>query len=171
MRLEARHLAQRDGRSLVVGQISVEQIIELYAVREALDGAAARLAATNAQPIDLVELERLNEQLRQLGEAGRPEEMVQVNLQFHDVLARASRNEMLQRFVGQVHSVVRRFGTTTFSEAGRAEEAVREHVALLQALRDRKADLAEQIARQHMRKALDVRIALEIKARTSPYPR
>jgi DNA-binding GntR family transcriptional regulator len=167
MRLEAQHLAERDGRSLVVGEISVEQIIELYAVREALDGAAARLAATNAQPIDLVELESINQRLRQLGEAGRADDMVQLNVHFHTVLARASRNEMLQRFVGQVHSVVRRFGTTTFSRPGRAVEAVAEHVALLEALREHNADLAERLARQHMRKALDVRIALEIDARTS----
>ena len=166
-RLEAQHLAERDGRGMVVARISVEQIIEIYAVREALDGAAARLAATHAQILDLEELELINAQLRDFAVAARYDDMADLNIRFHDVLARAGRNQMLYHFIQEVLSVVRRFKTTTFSHPGRALEAVEEHEHLLAALRTRNTEAAERIARQHMRDSLNVRIQLEIGARTA----
>jgi DNA-binding GntR family transcriptional regulator len=165
-RLEAQRFAQRDGRGLVVPRVSVEQIIEVFAVREALDGTAARLAASHALALDLNELDRINVQMRELAAAGEFGAMADMNVQFHDVLARASRNEMLLHFVRDVLSVVRRFKTTTFSKPGRALEAVEEHEALLAALRAHDAETAELVAREHMRNALEVRIQLEIQART-----
>lgn len=169
MQLEAEYLAERDGRGLVVARISVEQIIEIYVVREVLDGAAARLAATQARVLDLRELEGLNQQLRALAESGRFDEMADVNVHFHDVIARASQNEMLERFIAQVHGIVRRFRTTTFSSPGRALEAVNEHEAVLGAIRARDPEEAERIARSHMHEAMAVRIDLEIQAR-APRP-
>jgi DNA-binding GntR family transcriptional regulator len=165
-RLEAQRLAERDGRGLVVPRVSVEQIIEVFAVREALDGTAARLAATHALALDLNELERINVQLQELAQAGEFGAMADLNVQFHDVLGRASRNQILLQFVRQVLSVVRRFKTTTFSKPGRGLEAVAEHAALLAALRARDPDTAERVAREHMRNALEVRIQLETHART-----
>jgi DNA-binding GntR family transcriptional regulator len=152
---------------MVVARISVEQIIEVYAVREALDGAAARLAATHAQILDLHELELINSRLRELAAAKRHEDMAPLNLSFHDTLARASRNQMLYHFIQEVLSVFRRFKTTTFTHPGRGLQAVEEHDLLLAALRTRDPDAAERIARQHMHNSLDVRIQLEIRARTA----
>jgi DNA-binding GntR family transcriptional regulator len=162
MRLEAEHLAERDRyRGLVVARISVDQIIELYIVREALDGAAARLAASHAQPIDLQRLEQINRLMEQAASAGDYADMARLNIEFHDALARASRNDMLRRFVEQIHRWVRRFSTTTFVYPGRAEIAVKEHDQLLAALRNRSPDEAERAARDHMGRAMEIRIELE----------
>jgi DNA-binding GntR family transcriptional regulator len=49
---------------------------------------------------------------------------------------------------------------------GRALEAVEEHEAILAALRAHDPEAAEQVAREHMRNALAVRIELETQART-----
>ncbi|MGH2966471.1 MAG: GntR family transcriptional regulator [Solirubrobacterales bacterium] len=166
MRLEAEHVVERDRhRGLVVSRVTVEQIIEIYVVREALDGAAARLAASSAQILDIEELAQVNEELARAAAAGRFEEMASLNVDFHHILARASRNEMLMRFTAQVHQVVQRFRTTTFTYPGRAALAVEEHRAILDALRRRNPEEAERTAREHMRRALDVRVKLEIGAR------
>ena len=162
MRLEAEHLAERDRhRGLVVGRITSTQIVEIYVVREALDGAAARLAATQAQALDLNRLDQINNRMREAAVAERYADMAAMNLDFHAVLTAASRNEMLQRFGEQVHRWVRRFASTTFSYPGRALEAVDEHARLVAALRARNPDEAERIARDHMRRAMEIRIELE----------
>jgi DNA-binding GntR family transcriptional regulator len=85
----------------VVPRVSVEQIIEMFAVREALDGTAARLAATQALALDLTELERINLNLRELAQGGDLGAMAE-SVQFHDVLARVSRNQILVQFVREV---------------------------------------------------------------------
>jgi DNA-binding GntR family transcriptional regulator len=168
MRLEAERLVARDRtRGLIVVRITVEQIIEMYVVREALDGAAAKLAATHAGDLDLSELDQVNLRMAELAQAGQADQMAEQNIRFHAVLARASRNRMLEEFIGQVHRYVRRFRTTTFSRPERATAAVEEHARIVAALRQRDGAAAELTAREHMRNALQVRIELETDARAT----
>ncbi|HYI66417.1 MAG TPA: GntR family transcriptional regulator [Candidatus Limnocylindrales bacterium] len=163
MRLESESLAARNRRSgLVVADVSAEQILEIYVIREALDGIAARQAAHFSSPVDIAALERLNDALAAASAEGAYERMAGLNVEFHTALARASRNEMLQRFVDQVHQAVRRFQRTTFSEPGRADEAVREHLAIIEAVKKQDERAAEEAARRHMQHALTVRMAMEL---------
>jgi DNA-binding GntR family transcriptional regulator len=163
MRLESERLAARNRRSgLVVADVSAEQILEVYVIREALDGLAARQAAHFHSPVDIAALERINAQMARASSEQAFERMAQLNVEFHAALARASHNELLQRFVDQVHQAVRRFTRTTFSEPGRAGEAVTEHEAIIAAVRAQDEDAAEAAARLHMRNALDVRMAMEL---------
>jgi DNA-binding GntR family transcriptional regulator len=163
MRLESENLAARNRRSgLVVADVSAEQILEVYAIREALDGLAARQAANFYSPVEIATLERINDQMATAaGEAAWPR-MAALNVEFHTALARASRNQLLQRFVDQVHQAVRRFTRTTFSEPGRADAAVAEHRAIIEALRAQDPDAAEAAARRHMNNALTVRMTMEL---------
>jgi DNA-binding GntR family transcriptional regulator len=163
MRLESESLAARNRRSgLVVADVTAEQILEIYVIREALDGIAARQAAHFHSPVDIAALERLNDSLATAAANGEWARMASLNVEFHTALARASRNEMLQRFVDQVHQAVRRFRRTTFSEPGRAVEAVQEHIAIIQAVKAQDEAAAEDAARRHMQHALNVRMAMEL---------
>ena len=87
--------------------------------------------------------------------------MVELNIEFHEAVARASRNALLLQFMRTIHDWVRRFSETTFSHRGRAAEAVKEHDALLDALKRHDSDAAERIARAHMARAMEVRIAMQ----------
>lgn len=162
VRLEAEALVTRDSHgSLSVSQITVEQIVELYVVREALDGAAARLAAKYADAFAIQKLERINARMEDAAADRRFGEMADLNIQFHSVLAEASRNRMLATFIDQIHRFVKRFQTTTFEHGQRGAVAVAEHTALIEAIRQRDSHRAEAVAREHMRQALDVRIIME----------
>ncbi len=162
LRLEAEHLADRSGRrGFVVGGISQAEILEVYAVREVIDGLAARLATHGCQPTDLDHLAWLNRRLRKAGEERDYRLMVELNLEFHEAIARASRSALLIQFMRQIHDWVRRFTDTTFSYGTRATEALAEHEAIIDALRRRDPAAAEQVARLHMAHATEVRIALQ----------
>lgn len=163
MRLESENLAARNRRSgLVVADVSAEQILEIYVIREALDGIAARQAAHYHSPADIAALERINEQMARAAAEGAYTRMATLNVEFHTALARASRNQMLQRFVDQVHQAVRRFTRTTFAEPDRAQEAVEEHRMIIKAVRAQDEEAAEASARRHMHNALNVRMAMEL---------
>lgn len=162
LRLESERLADRSGRrGFVVGGITQEEILEVYAVREVIDGLAARLAAQGCLPTDLDHLAWLNRRLRKAAEERDLKLMVELNIEFHEAVARSSRNALLLQFMRQIHDWVRRFSETTFSYRGRAGEAVKEHEALVDALKRRDSDAAERIARAHMARATQVRIAMQ----------
>jgi DNA-binding GntR family transcriptional regulator len=162
LRLESEHLADRSGRrGFVVGGISQAEILEVYAVREVIDGLAARLATHGCLPTDLDHLSWLNRRLRKAGEQRDYRLMVDLNLEFHEAIARASRSALLVQFMRQIHDWVRRFTDTTFSYRSRANEALLEHEAIIDALRRRDPAAAEQVARLHMAHATEVRVAMQ----------
>lgn len=162
-RLESEGLVDRNRRGgLVVASITSEQVFELYAIREALDGTAARLAAHIRSDADLATLERTNAQIAGAARDGDLPQLVSANVAFHKALAGASRNEMLQRFVAQVHQTVLRLRSTTLSQPGRALAAVEEHEKIIDAIRARDEDAAEEAARRHMRHVLRARMAMPL---------
>ena len=57
-------LRQAPGRGLLVAELDRQQVIELYAMRELLEGAAARLAAQHAGPSDFVAMRSVLQQFR-----------------------------------------------------------------------------------------------------------
>jgi DNA-binding GntR family transcriptional regulator len=54
------------GRGLVVAELSHLQVVELYAMREILEGSAARFAAQHASDTEIEILHRLQRELRQV---------------------------------------------------------------------------------------------------------
>lgn len=144
----------------MVASMTIEDILEVYAVRENLEGLAAGLAARRRSPEDL---ERLEEALELMGRSiadGRTSELASLNLAFHKVIREAAANRLLERFLGQVEHAVRRFGTTTFQVPGRAEEAVEEHGRIVEAIAAGDAEEAERLALDHMRRARELRIRM-----------
>jgi DNA-binding GntR family transcriptional regulator len=159
LRLESERLTQRVGRrGFVVGRITREEVLEVYAVRVALDGLAARVAAISILPGEVDELRWINDQLRAAAERNDSPAMISLNIEFHERIAQASRNSQLLQFMRQIHDRVRRFSETTLSYPGRLDEALNEHAAIVAALAQRQPVEAEQAACAHMQRAMAVRI-------------
>jgi DNA-binding GntR family transcriptional regulator len=160
-RLESERLAERSPhRGFVVGRITRGEVLEVYAVRAAMDGLAARLAALGILPGELEHLRWLNNRIREAAAAQDYGLMLNLNIDFHEGIGHASRNSLLLQFMRQIHDWVRRFPDTTFAYPGRSSIAVAEHEALLDALEQRNPEAAESIARAHMEHAMQVRVAM-----------
>jgi DNA-binding GntR family transcriptional regulator len=183
LKLESEGLAARvPRRGLMVAQITREEVLEVYAVREMLDGLSARLAAMGILPTELDRLVWLNERIRVAAAAGESKAMIQLNIEFHEAICQASRNTLLQEFMRRIHEWVRRFEDTTMSYPGRGLEACNEHDCLIEAIRARDPDKAERIAREHMSRARQIRINMihaaaagsvtepSLATRADPYP-
>jgi DNA-binding GntR family transcriptional regulator len=161
LRLEAERLAARAARrGLVVATVGRQEILELYAVRVAIDGLSARLAAEAAGPANVATLNYINEQLHEASLSEDWTQMAQLNLEFHSELAQAGRNSVLIDLVQTVHDRVRRFPGTTFSVDNRASEAVDEHRLIISSVAAHDGARAETAARKHMERAMEVRISM-----------
>jgi len=161
LRLESERLTERSARrGFVVGRITREEVLEVYAVRVVLDGLASRVAALSILPGEVENLRWINERIRDASAQQDYMLMMNLNIDFHEAICHASRNSLLLQFMKQIHDRVRRFSETTFSYPGRPSNALAEHEAMLAALEKRDPDEAERAARAHTERAMQVRIAM-----------
>jgi DNA-binding GntR family transcriptional regulator len=146
------------GRGLIVRSLDTAEVLELYAMREILEGAAARLAAQHAS---LPEIDALKD-LEQAFEANLddPVEMARLNQVFHETIFRAARNRYLDSALQELQDGISLLGSTTFSVGGRPSTAAEEHRGLIDAIASRNPDLAEKLARTHIQEALRSRLRL-----------
>lgn len=162
-RLETEGLATRHGGSgLLVSELGPDEIIDLYVLREALEGLAARLAASRRTEIDLARLQLLNDLAHQAMREGDSARASWLNAEFHFVIWRVAGNRPLLRAINGVHESVQRFPQNTLAYPGRLEESVNEHTQLLEAIRDRDHAKAEAITVEHVRKVRNIRMALSL---------
>jgi DNA-binding GntR family transcriptional regulator len=158
-RLEQDGMLQRVGRQLVVRVTTPEEVLEIYDCRIVLEGMAAEWAARQRTDYDLALLESAQESMAQ--HVGRsPAEMAAINHVFHVRLWRASHNSTLHDLLERLEVHIRRYPEPTVSRPGRWEAAVAEHAGILQAIRDRDADLARSLSSAHMAAARDLRLKM-----------
>lgn len=162
-RLETERLVTRDARGgTVVASLTPEEIEDIYAVRSSLEGLAARLAVRTMSPRDHLRLEHVQAKLEEATEQERFDDLTVLDLHFHDVILRSTRNQTLISFMEQLHTGLSRVDASTLAYPGRAAEAMREHRSLIAALKSGNARQAEQVARKHMDNALDIRLMMNL---------
>jgi DNA-binding GntR family transcriptional regulator len=156
-KLETEGLVDASRSGLVVRQSTEEDLIEIFYIREALEGMAARLAAENATRAEIDELHALFEDMEAVAARGDIALVRKLTGEFHLLVCRASHNKRLIRSLQGLLDHVRQAQSSTLYMPGRPADALREHRALLRAIEKRDPDLAESLARQHRRKTLDLR--------------
>ncbi|MGE0765277.1 MAG: GntR family transcriptional regulator [Hyphomicrobiaceae bacterium] len=158
-RLQTRGLlVQAPGRGLIVAELGRQQVVELYAMRELLEGAAARLAAQHAGPGDIIAMRRVLDEFRRM--APEPRQLARINRRFHASIHEAAHNRYLSQSLDDFSDTLALLRGTTFSIRGRWKNELAENVELVDAIERRDCDAAERVARQNMRTALEVRLRM-----------
>jgi DNA-binding GntR family transcriptional regulator len=156
-RLEAEGLlTHAPRRGLTVTRPDHSQVVELYVMREILEGAAARLAAQHASETELAAMAELVEQEPSLyGDAAA---LAALNQRLHGLLYLAAHNRYLLKSLEQLSANMALLPSLLTVE-GRAQSAHEEHRALLKGLNQRDGEAAEAAAKAHARAAQRHRLA------------
>jgi len=160
-RLETEGLVSHEPRrGAVVSRPDHQQVIELYSIREVLEGTAARFAAQHASE---AELEAVTQLVTEEGKVlDHPGELSAINHRLHTLLHRAAHNRYLLRALGQLTDNMALL-PTMLGDPARARQSHEEHGALLAALKRRDGSAAELAMQAHLRSAQRHRIAWLLK--------
>src|SRR5262245_3546807 len=152
---------------VMIAELNVEQLVQLYAVREVLEGAAAGLAAQHATKAEVQLLFKIA--ATEASEKSNPDRLVTINGELHRTLYAAAHNSYLLQSLNSIVDALGLLRHSTFVLPGSIELAHREHLQILRAIRDRKSAEAERLARAHVRHALAMRLELQtLRARERP---
>lgn len=147
------------GRGLIVRNLDISEVLELYAMREIMEGAAARLAAEHASAPEVHALRDIEQAFVEASETDAAE-MARLNRAFHEAVCRGARNRYLDNASRELQDWIALLGPTTFTVTGRPSTSHGEHQAIIEAIAARDGDKAEQLARAHIREALRCRLKL-----------
>ncbi|WP_433089122.1 GntR family transcriptional regulator [Dactylosporangium sp. CA-052675] len=146
-----------------VAPLSLREMRGVYLARGAMEGLAARVAATTIGDGELDELQELHEQMRFQFERGRLTPMSELNRRFHTGIATATRYATLREMTDLALLRVQhyRVGVRVDPAWG---QVITEHAAILDALRRHDPDDAERAARDHV----EWQLGVELRAQLDP---
>lgn len=135
-----------------VADLSVKDLTEVMEIRAALEGLAAGLASIRIDESEIEELEVVAMEFHKTIE-DNVEELIQKDLEFHDAIFRASRNERLIQLNNNLREQVQRFREIYHKKANKSKETSKEHYEIVEAISNRDVDKAEKLARKHIENA------------------
>jgi GntR family transcriptional regulator, transcriptional repressor for pyruvate dehydrogenase complex len=135
----------------------LDHVYMLFEFRRVQEAEASRLAATRATPAELRAIEAAADTCREGHVTGQTVLFNSGDDEFHLGVAAASHNQFLVTAVREARRLLRQSSTIGLhgTLGGHAAEAVEEHAAIYQAIRDGDADAAAQAATVHLDNTLE----------------
>ncbi|RPJ75087.1 MAG: GntR family transcriptional regulator [Alphaproteobacteria bacterium] len=139
-------------RGYFVTKVEIDQLIDSFECREALEGMAARRAARNITKDQLMYLKSLFEKFVGTDQISIPD-YLESDQEFHDMIMKFSGNKVITRLEFLGHNTIRTFRGGMLRPP---QESLPEHMAIIAALEKGNGELAEKLVREHTRKTMEL---------------
>lgn len=156
-RLEAEGIVEHQPRiGAIVRRLTHAELVELYEMRVVLERTAAEMAAKHGTDAEFDTLAELNRQIE--AEDNNPATAAAINQSFHQGIYLAARNRFLLDAARGLNNALLLLGPTTFTDAARIGEVVKQHAAIIEALDAGDPEAAGAAAEAHLQTSLRVRL-------------
>jgi DNA-binding GntR family transcriptional regulator len=140
-------------RGTYVSNMSIKDINDVYEIRISLDTLAAGLAAERITDAELEELQRLLVKVGNAIESNNMSKIVEADIEFHDVLYKASRNERLRNIINNLREQITVIRGVSMRYPGRLKDTQEEHRRLVESIAARNVEKSQEAARIHLENA------------------
>ncbi len=140
-------------RGAYVTEVSEKDLIDVYHLLSLLEADAVAVVAQSGSDAALAELQALHDELE--GATQDRDRFFEINERFHLRLLELADNRWRQQMVSDLRKVMKLNRHHSLFKAGRIEESLAEHRAVMQAIRARQADAAAQRMRDHFASGLE----------------
>jgi len=151
-RLASCHIVERKANvGARVVALTAEGIIDLYQIRESLEGMAARLAAKNMTDEEIADLNRLlNSHFKEVkNDESYYQEAGDVDFHYRIILG-SKNNHLISMLFDGLYHLVRMYRVQLGMAGPRVSAAFDEHKHIVQAISNRDEELAEILMRRHI---------------------
>lgn len=121
---------------------------DLNELRFILEPEIAKLAAEKRNDADIAKMRDI---LRVMEEkAARNENVTDESMNFHLLLAKSAQNQIIVRILVNLHIILRESRDATLTRKERPKLAVKEHMAILEAVIEQDGDKAKRLMKKHL---------------------
>lgn len=149
-------LEKRSNRRVYVTLGDYKRTINTLYVRKALEGMAAYQAAVNRTDEDITVIKRLISEMGYYYKEDDSFKILQMGIEVHRVIYMASKNDLLAQIGINALEQEAVFSYRSLNnDSMRASRSYREHMAIMNAVLEQEAELAEQKARDHVDRLIE----------------
>ena len=146
-------------RGTIVRGLSKKSVMEIYEIKEVLEGLAVRLACINISEEQLAELKDVLKSMQQCMNDIDPTTYWKLHERFNSIIVTTSDNARLMDQMKQIYVYLSKFRRVTNVMERRRERAMEEHYAIVEALEKKDEFMAEKIGREHAVRGRDFLIS------------
>ncbi|HVA40548.1 MAG TPA: GntR family transcriptional regulator [Candidatus Binataceae bacterium] len=155
-KLEAEGLVEAAPSGGVVVRDLQAELVEIYGLRQRLEGYAAALAATQITDGELAALDDVRQQAFAMIDQPSPERRAELNNRFHGLLTEASHSPRLLRLVNDYRDYFLTPEFILYYDRATGVRQHEQHREIVEALRRHDAERCEQLVKDHFERALAV---------------
>lgn len=137
-------------KGVIVRGITEKDIVDIYTIRELLEGLAARWAVDKITDEELEELKDIYDLMEFYTKKGDIEQIAKLNTRFHEVIFRATKSGVLQHILTDFQYYVQWARYNSLKSPGRSQEALKEHRKIVEAFINRDYEKAEKMVTEHI---------------------
>ena len=149
-RLEQERLIEDTGKGSRVLGITKEDLEDIMNIRQRIEGLAAYYAAKNITPDGLRELTHIVDLQEFYFSKRDKEHLRQVDDEFHDMICALSRRSVIADTLIPLMRKTRRYRRVAIDDWERTTNTMNEHRRMFEAIASGNADLAQELATQHI---------------------
>lgn len=135
--------------------ITIEDVKDIYMIRSKLEGLAAAWACEHITKEQLEEMEENIYLAKFHAEKGHFDQMSELDSRFHEILYEACNSKILEHHLRDYHQYVQRVRKKTLSTIDRSLASNAEHQAIMEAIRDKDSEKADELATLHIHNAYE----------------
>ena len=143
-------VAVERNKSAKVRDFSPEDVLEYLEVREVLEGLAIKKSIAAITSEQVARLETLYAHMQEHVAKGELFPYSEKNREFHSIIYDACTNKPVVEMIQTIKNQLNKYNTKTILIPERREQSIREHGAILDAVKARDAERAERLIREHI---------------------
>lgn len=138
------------GRGTFIRRVSVEDVIEIYNIKQALDCLAISLAMEKFSGDDINKLEIMLAEMEKLAVEESAEEFFKLDIAFHKIITERTGSARLMEMLERLDEQIVAFIISSVRSKERMDLSIKEHKILLTAINEKDIEKAQNSIRNHM---------------------
>lgn len=135
--------------------INTADLIDIYRIRKRLEGLASSLAAERITDEELDKLTDAVDLAEFYIKKNDTEHIKELDTVFHSIIYKASGSRFLSHTLSELHRKIKSYRKRSLSVPGRLEKSAEEHREILEAIKARNAEMADELTSLHVQRALE----------------
>ncbi len=140
-------------KGAVVLGVTTQDIEDIYSIRMLIEGLAVRWTIDKITQEEIEELQESVELLEFYIHKKNPQHLEKFDSKFHDLIYNACKSRPLKHMLSMFHHYIQGSRASSLAIPGRAEEVLKEHKGILDAIIECDSEKAEKLMYQHIRNA------------------